>query len=134
MLRDWLSFWAITASSTRPASIWSARNCSIFSAMPSAPSVLGREEFHCIRMYHGVSALSGSCTPGMCRSTMSVASRLISSQDSTLSSDAECASDRISIAACGSRIASHAVAPSLAAGHSFSTALVMMPSVPSAPR
>ena len=32
-------------------------------------------------MYQGVSALSGSCTPGMWRSTMSVASRLISSQE-----------------------------------------------------
>jgi hypothetical protein len=94
---------------------------------------LGRDDDHCISRYQGVSALSGSCTPGIWRSTISVASRLIISHDSTLSSDAECASDRISIAACGSRTASQAVATSLEAGHSFSTALVMMPSVPSAP-
>jgi hypothetical protein len=80
-----------------------------------------------------VSAFSGSWTPGIWRSTISVASRLISSQDSTLSSEAECAADRISIAACGSRTASQAVALSFEAGQSFSTALVMMPSVPSAP-
>ena len=97
------------------------------------PSALGRDDDHCIKRYQGVSALSGSCTPGMWRNTISVTSRHISSHDSTLSSDAECASDRISMAACGSRMAIQAVVTSLEAGHSFSTALVMMPSVPSAP-
>ena len=71
--------------------------------------------------------LEGSCMPGMWRSTMSVAARLISSHEPTLSSDAAWASDRISMAACGSRMASQAVATSLGAGHSFSTALVMTP-------
>ena len=59
MLRAWLSLWLITASSTRPASICSPRNCSIFSDMPSAPSALGRDDDHCISRYQGVSALSG---------------------------------------------------------------------------
>ena len=80
MLRACASLWAITASSTRPASSWSARNCSILSDMPSAPSALGRDEVHSSSRNHGVSAFSGSCVPGMWRSTMSVQVRLISSQ------------------------------------------------------
>ena len=59
--------------------------------------------------------------------------RLKSSQEPTLSSDATYAADKMSMAAWGSRIASHAVHRSLGAGHNFSTAFVMMPSVPSAP-
>ena len=101
--------------------------------MPSAPSVLGRDDDHSSSRNHGVSAFSGSWVPGMWRSTMSVQARLISSQEPTLSSDAACASERISMAACGSRMASQAVATSLGAGQSFSTALVMTPRVPSAP-
>ncbi|MGY4360390.1 hypothetical protein ACVW0J_006883 [Bradyrhizobium sp. i1.7.7] len=80
-----------------------------------------------------MSALRGSWVPGIWRSTMSMALRLISSQEPTLSPDAAWASDRISSAARGSRIASHAVQTSFGAGHSLRTAFVMMPSVPSAP-
>ena len=70
----------------------------------------------------------------MCFSTKSTPWRLISSQEVTLSSLAELAPLSSSTAASGDATAIHEVATSLGLGQSFSTALVMIPSVPSAPR
>ena len=70
----------------------------------------------------------------MCFSTRSMPWRPISSQEVTLSSVAAWAPLSSSTAASGEGTAIHEVATSLGLGQSFSTALVMMPSVPSAPR
>jgi hypothetical protein len=60
--------------------------------------------------------------------------RAISSQEVTLSSLAACAPLSSVTAASGEGTAIHEVATSLGLGQSFRIALVMMPSVPSAPR
>ena len=70
----------------------------------------------------------------MCCSTNSMPWRPISSQEVTLSSEAACAPLSRATAASGEGTAAQAVATSFGFGHSFSTALVMMPKVPSAPR
>ena len=55
------SFWAITASGTRPVSISSAVGTArAFPTCPSAPSALGRRRPSRANRYHSVSALSGS--------------------------------------------------------------------------
>ena len=70
----------------------------------------------------------------MCFSTRSTPWRAISSQEVTLSSLAACAPLSSATAASGEGTAIHEVATSLGLGQSFRIALVMMPSVPSAPR
>jgi hypothetical protein len=70
----------------------------------------------------------------MCSSTNSTPWRLISSQEVTLSSLAAWAPLNSATAASGDGTAIHEVATSFGLGQSFSTALVTMPKVPSAPR
>ena len=135
MLRACASFWPITASSTRPASICVGEELlhllrhALGAVAPWAATTTIRAAGN-----HGVSALQRILRAGDVAQhhVGGGAAHQLARADIVLRC-AACASDRISMAACGSRMASQAVATSLGAGHSFSTALVMMPSVPSAP-